>query len=565
MKKIKYISLSVTAIILIVLLVLISLFIYRRSNPSATASDPGEYDVFSSVCISEENGLYAYKNPDMAPCIYDTSYILRILALTGREPDAKTMKLLSDPGAGFTDTDILSELDRAFLFSGISADLVPAGYCDSLVKSAAEKDGFICTDRSRAEITDHNRINETYTSLCILKNCGITLPEEDSAAVAERFRSIISETGDDRTFLLSCRVLDMLSIPCEEYVSRAADIFLGLAGDEEWDEHTIDIVSLFLETDLFRDCPEVSTELGQTAAKAKKICDGTQGLDISVLYRLAFIVSRISGGDPVLVSMAEKLEDTELINGGFNCAHFIGTAKETLMMSVIGKYLGTELPADLPVCMERYFSTLTDGESLSDNMDELYSCLAYFRFCGMDAGTDMVGKCSAEAAKSLGKAVDDDNFRLWFYSVKLLDTVGYQFSSEDLPANCDELISETVSDADKAIRGNDINTLMRSLILIDGLRSIDSTISENADISSFLGKCSAYPTGSPYWSKVRYYALLCLSDSAAVSDTFRELENLKKGSMYSADASSPQGDLQSTFQACALGNIIRGVDISYVR
>ena len=59
MKKIKYISLSVTAIILIVLLVLISLFIYRRSNPSATASDPGEYDVFSSVCISEENGLYA--------------------------------------------------------------------------------------------------------------------------------------------------------------------------------------------------------------------------------------------------------------------------------------------------------------------------------------------------------------------------------------------------------------------------------------------------------------------------------------------------------------------------
>lgn len=567
MKKIKYIAISVTAIILIVLLVLISLFIYRRSRPFASASDPEGYDVFRSVCISEENGLYAYKNPDMSPCIYDTSYILRILALTGKEPDARTLKLFSDPDARFTDTDILSELDKAFLLSNISGDLVPAGYCDSLIKSAAEKDGFVCTERSRAEITDHNRISETYTSLCILKNCGIALPEEYASSVADRFRDIIDGADDDRTFLLSCRILDMLSVSCEEYLGKASGIFLELAEDEEWDEHIIDNIALFLETDLFCNAPEISAELSDTAEKAKKICDNTQGLEISALYRLSYIVSRISGGDPAIVSAAEKLEDTELANGGYNCSRYIGTAKETLMMAVIGRYLDTELPSDVSVCMERYFNSLTDSDEIADNIDELCSCLSYFRLNGKEPDKERTEKCRKEAETVLGAAIDDDNFRKWFYSVKLLDTVGYSFSKEDLPANLDELINGISAGSEEAIRDNDINTLMRDLILIDGLASVDSTVPDNADISSFISRCAAYPTDRPYWSKVRYYALLCRSgkDDTAVSDTFRELEMLKNGSMYSVDVSAPQGDLQSTFQACALGLIIRGVDISYVR
>jgi hypothetical protein len=138
------------------------------------------------------NGLYASKNVDILPSLYDTYYVSKILELDGYEYNLDKELCVEN----YSDYEILPDLYKFFYASSIGNGKAIEKEAKEYLKGIKETEGFYCSKLTSVGDDEKQKIIETYITLQIYENVGVGLTEEDETIVCNNFEKLITEEQD---------------------------------------------------------------------------------------------------------------------------------------------------------------------------------------------------------------------------------------------------------------------------------------------------------------------------------------------------------------------------------
>lgn len=568
-KKKNFLALGIAAFLFIALIAVI--FMLRGSRGVQAEAKTQVKDI---VCISE-NGLYASKNTNISPGIYDTSYAARILNMNGEELSKKTEEYFLKQENVFADAEILSDLQKIYLLSWIVPEAVTEEEINSLIENADNQTGYLCSFLTGMEFGESEKIKETWMAVEILENCGKELPEEISQELVKNFGALLQQETDINHMFYEIEILKRLDAAEEidgqkkkiEKVCSAS--IQNFTASEELNEELLEEMYQVCCIYKLIDPEELSSEEKQDI---REMCvgllkDGALDYDYQCLYESLVIADFLEDASGVMELKIEEIKEKELLEGGYSNVTYIGTAKESMMVNLLTQVYEIEDMKNIKSNINEYFNQrIEEGQG---DIDEIYSCAADIKLSGGSLTEEQQNACLKIGRDYLGVEMTDDNFRMWFYAVKLLVCLDYDFKSSDLPVNTEELIKQIKSGADNALESLDVNTLMYDAIMLDALASIDKSVVDE-ELIEILNKAAQMSVDKPYWFKVRYYAILALDNLECCSQelihkAIEESAVLTHGEVVQADETTAQGDLQSTFQRSLLILMDNGEEMNYVR
>ena len=535
-----------------------------------------------NVGKSDINGLYYTKRHDGKPDLYSTAYANQILKLLGLKFSEKTYNIiLNNQKSDGTFRDSEASYDYPIFTTYLSYLVIdPKKVSNEQMKATILKykqaDGsFFDNDLSNSSDSQDEiikmKITFTYMSLYILKERGVDLSNYNSTV--EWLNNNITRENVKNNIKLCAKIAESLNlinhdlpVPLDIFNSKIQDIISKIS----YSELDVNVINDLEGFAILNNIGIININ-NEDKDKIRIYCLNMISNDISdkqIVYQLINSYVKFKGNinKKEVISLSKKILAEELIGGGIigggiSGTNYLGSPKETLMTLVIMKENNNlqkdkHLNDTLKMLLVNF---INEKESRLDNGD-IYSLIASIKLLNLVQLNDNQKNFIIKKMKPfLLTNLTTQNWRDWFYSVKTLELINYNFNDSDLPQNYNTLFNNLTKDGTILFSSNQNENEILNALIIDGLASITKNVKEIEKVRTSLINMVDTNKDDELVLKKRYYATVALiklgSDPANIDETLNIAEEFKYNSGYKANKNMADSDLQSTFQVVNLRNI----------
>lgn len=524
------------------------------------------------VCIhmgkSLDNSLFYTKNKDGKMDIYNTAYANLILNKLG--------KTFSD--VTYTKVNEYKQSDGSFQFDDCEEDTITSNYLaclalegyqnidnvivDEILALKQDDTSFLSVDNTYyGKDVEKYEIEQTYMAIYMLKQACYEISEMRTTlnwleGQLKKY-SKVDEVDDLKyiTYLIkTIKAFDKnrlyeININDEDLIESYISNIVDNKNVSLQDIDNIYYIAYLEKENLIYVSKSNKSDL-LTLLEANM---NTDILNMKALYEIieayTFLGNKLSDTEEECIQLS--LLGSELNSGGLCNSSYIGTPRETLMVLALDENMYNEDEKDslnnwMNVTLKSEFS---GSERKWDNGD-VYSMIALKHLLNQKIENSLSIKISLK--EEITGNLSESNWREWFYAVKTLQLLNYQFKKEDLPNNYKKmLINLDRHGYMKFSTNTDLNQLINAMV-IDGLASMQQDYEDIYKFEKQLIEMSNTPIEDPYFLKKRYYSIIALmsleKESFDISNTLELASLLKYNYGYKSDESASESDIQTTFQ-----------------